>query len=366
MYSRIVFWEPMLSPHKVGFISSVSDILGVECVYVAHEGLDSERLRQGWRVASNDLPCYVAPDKEEIKELIKSREALHVFSGIRNFSTITFALNLVLKEKLDFFIMSEPRVFEGGLGFIRLLQSRLCEYSIRNSVTRVLAIGVNGVDWFKLVGYDLNRILPFAYFIPDVYSIGRREGSVAINIGFLGRLVESKGCSLFLEAATQNNNPKYNFFIAGSGSLESECERACKDGKVFFQGVIDMKNVPSYLSSLDVLVLPSNTKNDGWGVVVNEALLSGVAVVLSGEVGASLVVKRNWIGKICNSRDSKSIIKAVDDMVDEGVLNEKYKQKRRNFALENLTSLAGAKYFSDIVRSVTDKAKVRSFDWLVR
>ncbi len=50
MYSRIVFWEPCVSPHKSAFINAVAERLGpaVQVSCVAHEGVPEARQALGW------------------------------------------------------------------------------------------------------------------------------------------------------------------------------------------------------------------------------------------------------------------------------------------------------------------------------
>ncbi len=49
MYSRIVFWEPCVSPHKSAFIQAVAQQFGpdVQVSYIAHEGLPEDRRSLG-------------------------------------------------------------------------------------------------------------------------------------------------------------------------------------------------------------------------------------------------------------------------------------------------------------------------------
>ncbi|MDP1045310.1 glycosyltransferase, partial [Klebsiella pneumoniae] len=62
-------------------------------------------------------------------------------------------------------------------------------------------------------------------------------------------------------------------------------------------GVLPMSDVNCFFRQVDVLVLASTTADDGWGVVVSEALMCGVAVVATATVGASVVLERSLFGR---------------------------------------------------------------------
>ena len=59
------------------------------------------------------------------------------------------------------------------------------------------------------------------------------------------------------------------------------------------------------LSEFDLLVLPS--RYDGWGVVVNEALMCGVPVVVSSACGAKELIKDGVNGYIFESGNLQSL-----------------------------------------------------------
>jgi phosphatidylinositol alpha-mannosyltransferase len=110
-----------------------------------------------------------------------------------------------------------------------------------------------------------------------------------INIVFLGRLVERKGCLHLLRALQrlheQNLLHDVRVIICGKGpfeaSLQAYVERHHLKHVVQFAGFITEAQKPHYLASADIAVFPS-TGGESFGIVLLEAMAAGAGVVLGG------------------------------------------------------------------------------------
>jgi glycosyltransferase involved in cell wall biosynthesis len=76
--------------------------------------------------------------------------------------------------------------------------------------------------------------------------------------------------------------------LVGEGAQKSALARAAQqvEGRIHFAGFVDQQTLPSYYSAADVLVLPSGM-GETWGLVVNEAMAAGLAVVVSDLCGCA-------------------------------------------------------------------------------
>ena len=85
----------------------------------------------------------------------------------------------------------------------------------------------------------------------------------------------------------EKDNIKSALIFIGSGEEGEELKKFCIDQKlqnVYFIGFRNQSELPSYYSIADIFVLPSF--DEPWGLIINEVMCSGVAIVCSDEIGA--------------------------------------------------------------------------------
>lgn len=121
-----------------------------------------------------------------------------------------------------------------------------------------------------------------------------------INIVFLGRLVERKGCLYLLHALQQLHEQhiltNVRVLICGKGQLLPELEAYVKkhhlSSNVHFVGFVSEEEKPDYLATADIAVFPS-TGGESFGIVLIEAMAAGSRVVLGGNnIGYSSVLRQ--------------------------------------------------------------------------
>jgi len=112
---------------------------------------------------------------------------------------------------------------------------------------------------------------------------------------YVGQLIERKGLIPFLAALVRwtklHPSRRVSLTFAGNGPLRSELEShpATDNLRLFFLGDVNYDALPSVYADADFFVFP--TLADTWGVVVNEALASGLPVLgsLYGQAVSELV-----------------------------------------------------------------------------
>lgn len=133
--------------------------------------------------------------------------------------------------------------------------------------------------------------------------------SVRPALLFVGQLIERKGVEPLLRAASvlQGEGLAFSLHIVGDGerrnSLQNLRERMGLD-HVHFHGTFSPERMPGVYESMDALVFPS--LEDVWGLVVNEALWSGLPVLGSTYAGCSreLLSPEN----VCDPRDHEDLV----------------------------------------------------------
>ncbi|MDB5055006.1 MAG: glycosyl transferase group 1 [Bacilli bacterium] len=115
-----------------------------------------------------------------------------------------------------------------------------------------------------------------------------RLGLTGQVILFVGQLIERKGLQVLLNAYIKLEVENISLLIVGDGPLRHEYERFCADHELYnvrFAGFQDMDSIPEYFAAGDLFVLPSY--REVWGLVVNEAMASGLPVLCSKYAGCS-------------------------------------------------------------------------------
>jgi glycosyltransferase involved in cell wall biosynthesis len=329
----------------------------------AETGLGADRRQLGWSVPeARGYRSVASPDAAQVAQLVGVDPAhtLHIFSGIRWVPSIVAALAEVRRTGARFAIMSEPRVREGWRGELRFLQSWLSEGWLRRHVSFVLGIGRSGPIWFESVGYAADRLFPFAYFVdaqnaPVAMEVPRPVGA-PIRVGYLGRLVRDKGV-FDLVAACATLRGRCVLELAGKGDDREMLEKqTAADGvAATFLGAIPLATVGEFLARVDVLVLASTTSDDGWGVAASEALLAGVPVVLTRQVGASLAVVRSELGRVVDANAPAQIAEAIGACGTPEMTSPHARAQRRDWARRVLDAPSGARNLLAIVRWIEGK-----------
>jgi len=134
--------------------------------------------------------------------------------------------------------------------------------------------------------------IPYHCELAPFFEI-RRDPNVhrPITFFFCGQMIERKGVDLLLLAFDRliANGMDARLLLVGREAelptfmnLVSPATRS----RVQYEGFQAPECLPAYFSRSDVFVLPS--RHDGWGVVVNQALATGVPIITSDAVGAGL------------------------------------------------------------------------------
>lgn len=161
--------------------------------------------------------------------------------------------------------------------------------AITGSVDAFVTNGSRATAYLRGLGVAEPRIVTSSLpsFLPVVTG---RTGELPVPAFlFAGRLIPRKRPADALDAFREvaGRLPDATLTFVGDGPLEEELRHGARDlgGRVAFHGRLEGEQLATAYSEADVLVLPA--AREVWGLVVNEALGSGLAVVASEEVGSA-------------------------------------------------------------------------------
>lgn len=152
---------------------------------------------------------------------------------------------------------------------------------------------------------------------------------------FVGNIIKRKNVDLIIEAKREMKN-KVNLLIVGDGPLLEKLKDKVEDyeleGKidnVYFTGAKD--NVEEIIPSCDILILPSFSES--FGLVLIEALACGKPVIGSNVGGIKEIITED-VGLLIDPNDSKDLANAIDKILDDKDLREKFEKNARSRAMD--------------------------------
>lgn len=154
--------------------------------------------------------------------------------------------------------------------------------------------GQTSTEYLLSLGVKRERILQSQNAIDEDRFKGNVEPAWTIQpkpvVLHVGQFIERKGIGSLLEAAAalQKQGCEFSLLLVGSGrdrlTIQQRAE-ALSLKNIYFQPAQPPDKMPSVYRSADLLVFP--TLEDVWGLVANEAVLSGIPVLCSKYAGCA-------------------------------------------------------------------------------
>ena len=162
------------------------------------------------------------------------------------------------------------------------------------------------------------------------------------EVVFGGQVDLRKGVPYLLQAFAQLRHPHKRLRLAGSVSIamKSLLNRLPQD-QVEFLGPLPQAQLPTLFSGSHVLVLPSI--EDGFGMVLNQAMACGCPVIASTNSGGLDLVTEGVDGFIVPIRDPATLADRLQQLADDPGL----RQRMSEAALRKVASGGGWKDYGD-------------------
>lgn len=161
------------------------------------------------------------------------------------------------------------------------------------------------------------------FFHPAALGCGKRTElglEKTFVIGYMGRLVPEKGLEDLLEAF-QGMPEGAALLVVGGGPLAARMESLAKANgssghRVLYEPAVPSLKVSTWLSCMDVLVLPSRTRpnwKEQFGCVLAEAMACGLPVIGSSSGEIPRVIKEG--GMIFEEGNARALRGALKDLM---------------------------------------------------
>ncbi|MBB5338342.1 glycosyltransferase family 4 protein [Tunturiibacter gelidoferens] len=237
------------------------------------------------------------------------------------------ALGIPVLVRADMWLRDRPR--SGP----KLLLKTLFFQFLKHMVDGVLPVGtLNAEYWRHYLGDDVPFFLmPYAvdndYFQRRSLEAAATRHQLRRELGleagrpvilFASKLQERKHCSDLMDAYMslindETGRPQPHLLIVGDGEERAALEeKANSNGLtgVRFCGFRNQSELPRFFDLANIFVLPA--RHEPWGLVVNEVMNAGRAVILSDDIGCQPDLVTDGVeGYVFPVRDVKALAEAL-------------------------------------------------------
>ena len=143
--------------------------------------------------------------------------------------------------------------------------------------------------------------------------LGIERRCVILSVSYLQK---RKGVQYLIEAFLQLHDPNLVLVIVGDGDYKAELLKLVPEGRTDILFVGHDEDTAKYYAMADMFVMPSFS--DPWGLTVNEAMLAGLPVITTTNVGAQELIQGN--GFVIPPRDAAALKNALERLINDAPL----------------------------------------------
>jgi glycosyltransferase involved in cell wall biosynthesis len=321
-FGRHVEWDvPLMEGYKYEILSKSSSVQNITTFNPRVQGLKKRLTKdnydailvQGWQHYGMVLAAYLAR-QAGLKVLMRCEATDHV---------------------------------DSSTGAKRLLRESVVSFLLKQ-VNFCLAIGTHNKNFYVSRGFPKERIGFMPYAVDNEIFSSRAKSSdlndlrMQLNLNvdlpvllFVGKFTKRKKPDYLLAAYAALPEPRPYLIFVGDGELRPLLEEFALDKKlenVRFAGFRNQNELPPFYALADIFVLPST--NETWGLVVNEAMNAGCALVVTNQVGSAADLVRE--GRNGFSVDGDNVLE-LSGALSKCLANERF----RDLGIESINIIHG-------------------------
>ena len=253
---------------------------------------------------------------------------------ISGWNSLFYFASLILAKLLGMRILMRCEAtnhFTNSKGIKRKLRSYYLKYFLRQ-VDVYLSIGKHNYDFYECHKTDAQQIISSPYCVDNelfssahdmqTFQLIRKRLGLNEHVPILlyaSKLIPRKNPLLLLRGYEQLLDPKPYLLFIGDGILRDAIAKYVLDNglsRVRILGFVNQDMLPWYYNMADIFVLIS--REETWGLVVNEAMCSGCAILGSEGVGCVpdlILHKEN--GYVISEYTPESVASAITFLVSQ-------------------------------------------------
>ena len=214
----------------------------------------------------------------------------------------------------------------------------------------------------------------------DLANQLKRELGTAENevlIGYVGRVVEQKGLKTLLLALNEIRELPWRLVMIGTGEFEPEFDTIAQQlnlsDRIQKLGFVPFTETPNYLSALDILVLPSETRaswKEQFGRVIIEAMACGTPVIGSDSGEIPHLINATKGGLVFPEGNAIALSQRLSELILNPELRSDCADTGQQSVLNHYTNSLLAQRFAETVKNTvqfdprSQRSGVQSFPTL--
>ena len=343
---KVLFLTNIPSPYRVAFFKELAQKVDLTVLYETERATDR---KSGWIESENDQSnryrqvflkrLWTGVDQAfcpEVKTYLK-RDYDAIIVGVYSTPTGMYAIRHMKKHHIPYFISCDG----GMIGSDSGLKKRIKTYFL-SGAARYFSSGKTTDEYLLYYGAEENKIrrYPFSSVseaqvlnqVPTTEEktelrrkLGMPEEDLSKSmICSVGQFIHRKGYDLLFQAASML--PKdYQYYVIGDRPGTEYLQQIKELGleNIHFVDFMPYEKLKEYYQAADLFVLP--TREDIWGLVINEALANGLPVVTTGKCVAGvefanterLTYENHSVISIVPSENVEAIASAVKEAIEK-------------------------------------------------
>lgn len=359
---KIAFFSNFLNHHQLPLCEVLYNSEGVEFLFVACERIPEERLKMGYEDMNTKYPFVLRAYEESDAAEKVAVEYDAVIFGACPTSYLALRMN---EDKLSFRFCERSLKKGRWRRFIPRTRNKIYEGYTKYKSKKLYVLGASSyaADDLALCGFDKRKCFEWGYFPAidkkDVDALfEQKRKKTTPEILYAGRLLPLKHVIDTVKAVHElkKQNIAAHFTIVGEGESAEEIkeyvEKYNLSDRVTMLPFTTPQGVREYMDKADIFVFGSNFY-EGWGAVVNEAMNSACATVVSHAVGsAAYLIKNGENGYIYKFADVDDLTEKLKTLIIDKNLRETFGKEAYKTVSELWIAEVAANRFIELCKTI--------------
>jgi 1,2-diacylglycerol 3-alpha-glucosyltransferase len=343
MRRKVVILTEIIAPYRIPVFNALAGHLDVDLhvIFLA----ETDDILRKWRVYKNEIhfSYEVLPSwrwragkrnlllNRRLKSALQAANPQTIVCGGYNYPASWAALWWARRQNVRFILwiesnLHDQRAATPGIEWLKRYFMSSCDAFVvpgKSSSAYVRTFGVR-----EQVIFTAQNAVDNTFFSAQAEKVRRDPASFREKFGlpprfilFVGRFVPEKGVFDLVDAYAKLSDKvrsEVAVVFAGDGVCAEELAARAKGispGAVCFQGFVQREDLAGMYALAEMLVLP--THSDPWGLVVNEAMASGLPIVVTNVAGCSDdLVEDGWNGYVVPTHDAQKLSVAIGTLLE--------------------------------------------------